>query len=77
MTITTVLNDFRTVHRVNADYNVYIEWYGNGCKGKYNTWVTKDFMCESNETKDKLVDQWVKFHAPEANSWFWTLKSLK
>lgn len=76
MTITTELNDFRTVHRATADYEVYIEWSGVGCKGHYNTWVIKDFTFELNETQEQLIDKWVKIYAPEATSWLWTLKPL-
>lgn len=70
------LNNFRTIHRVTADYELIIEWTGNGSNGSYTTWVTDGFTFQLDEKQQELVDNWIKDHASEANTWTWKLNEF-
>lgn len=71
------LHDFRTVHRGTSAYTIRIKYSGVGCKGKYTSWLTEDFTFQLNEVQQELVDEWVKFYAPEANEYSWKLEKIK
>jgi hypothetical protein len=71
------LKDFKTVHRVEAKYQILINWKAPKSSGNYNVWLKKEFAYELPETQDKIVGLWVKKHAPESNIWGWTLTEME
>lgn len=70
------LEKFRTVHRVNADSEVTIQWSAPDAKGEYKTWVTKDFKLESHKNQQKIIDNWILNHPNKPKSFIWAITNL-